>query len=319
MTQLKCAIISCPGLGDGLVSLVLSNNMHLNGWEAITYHEKYLIQLQSWFPHLPIHPFPSKNEIPKLLSSFDKIFVSYSSTSSFIQEIIREGKKEEDGKLIVLNPSYSKNIGKQPFYEDALFSPNVTIVKNIENFCHKLLQLPKCTKSNGLIVPYDLVHRKYLKRVILHPTSAKKGKCWEPKKYVKLALHLKQKGFMPIFIMSAEETSQWEWIKELDFQIKVFSGFDALAKFIYESGYMIGNDSGIGHLASSLGLPTISLFRSPRSAKIWRPGWGDNKIICPSRYIPNLSGFRLRDKKWQKFISVRKVLKNFEKLVQRSA
>jgi len=318
MTQLKCAVISCPGLGDGLVSLVLSNNMHLNGWEVITYHEKFLMQLQPWFPHLPIRAFPDQTEIPNLLTTFDKIFVSYSSSSTFVQELIKEGKKQERGKLIVLNPSYSKSVGKQPFYEDTFFSPKITVVRNIEIFCHKLLQLSKSTKSNGLIVPYDLQHRQHIKRVILHPTSAKKGKCWEQKKYVKLALQLKQKGYEPVFVMSAEETREWEWIKKLDLQLKVFSGFDALAKFIYESGYMIGNDSGIAHLASSLGLPTVSLFRSFRSAKIWRPGWGENKIICPPRYVPNLSGFRIRDKKWQKFISVRKVLRNFEKLVQRS-
>src|SRR5690348_18510042 len=33
-----CAVFSCQGMGDGLISLVLSNNLHLNGAEATTFH-----------------------------------------------------------------------------------------------------------------------------------------------------------------------------------------------------------------------------------------------------------------------------------------
>ena len=57
---MRCAVFSCKGLGDGLVSLVISHNMSINGWKVDTFHNKQLNQLQSWFPHLPISSFPKK-------------------------------------------------------------------------------------------------------------------------------------------------------------------------------------------------------------------------------------------------------------------
>ena len=316
MTQRKCANFSCPGLGDGLVSLVLSNNMHLNGWQVVTYHQKNLSQLQPWFPHLPILSYPQEKEIDAILAVNDKIFVSYSSTCPYIQMLIEKGKMQYPEKLFVLNPSYSSCFTKVPYYADAFFSPHFSIVSNIAKFCRNILHLEKQTKSSGIIVPYELLHRKYPKRVVIHPTGSRLGKCWDAEKFVKLALHLKSQNFSPVFVMSLAESYLWEDVKQQGLQLQLFSTFDALAKYIYESGFFIGNDSGIGHLASALGLPTLSLFRNFRMGKLWRPDWSKNSILYPPRYIPNISGLRLRDKKWQKFISVRKVVKKFMQMVQ---
>ena len=317
MSQRKCAVISCPGLGDGLLSLIVSNNMHLNGWEVTTYHDKKLCQLQQWFPHLPIVPFSHENSLQEFLSSFEKIFVSYSTSSKYIQNIISEGKKPQWNNVTVLNPCCSRSQGKQPFYEDACFSSNVPMVENLQQFCENILLLPKTTKSNGLIVPYDLVYRKYKKRVVIHPTSAKKGKCWSFAKYIKLAKQLKKEGFKPVFIADLLEQKKIEQKFLSNIEMPHFSHLGEVAKFIYESGYMIGNDSGIGHLASCLEIPTISLFRNNRVAKLWRPAWMKGEIVSPSPFIPNIAGFRLRDKKWQKFVSIKKILKRFHRLTAR--
>jgi ADP-heptose:LPS heptosyltransferase len=77
---------------------------------------------------------------------------------------------------------------------------------------------------------------------------------------------------------------------------------------------MIGNDSGIGHLASCLNLPTLIICRSKIAAPFWRPGWTSGEVILPPAWIPNLKGLRFRDKYWQKSITVPKVLKSFNLL-----
>ena len=74
---------------------------------------------------------------------------------------------------------------------------------------------------------------------------------------------------------------------------------------------MIGNDSGVGHLASCLGIPTLTICRSQMAANFWRPGWSKGAVITPPAWVPNLKGLRLRDQHWQKFISVKKVYKTF--------
>lgn len=72
---------------------------------------------------------------------------------------------------------------------------------------------------------------------------------------------------------------------------------------------MIGNDSGIGHLASCLGLPTITITKSTSKHYRWRPGWGKNRLInAPFQAKWHQKYF------WQFFISVNRVYKAFNSL-----
>lgn len=314
MTAPKCAVFSTPGLGDGIIALTISNNLHRNGWDVITYHEQQLSELQDWFLHLKIEKFPPLEKIDEVLHSFDRIFVFYSDSSIFIKSLIDIGKKKDPTQIIVINPCFSRNVGNQFYYEDSFFDPNLCMVDNIKNFCAEVLHLPNTTKSNGIIAPQGLVHRKYENRIVIHPTSSKDGKNWPAKKYVKLALHLKKLGFNPKFIVGPHERGDWEWLEKKDIEVPRFDRLDLLAKYIYQSGYFIGNDSGVGHLASCQNIPTLSIFRNKRFSKLWRPGWAVGKVIFPHPLIPNVFFYRLRDRQWKKFVPLKKVLKAFFQL-----
>ncbi len=308
--QKRCGIISCKGLGDGLIIMILSHNLSLNGYETTTFHNGDFCQLQKWFSHLPIEKFPKNPAC--FLNKFDKIFVAHDSVDPFIQAIIKEGKAECPDKIKVLNPSISKNAGEQPFYIDACFQRDISMVENMEKFCKKI-NLKKVVKENGIKCPYDLV--KNPKQVIIHPTSAKSGKMWAKEKYLKLSEKLKGRGFEPVFVLSKKEALLWQdALDQID--LRSFDNLDDLAKCVYESSYMIGNDSGIGHLASALNIPTLSIFRSKRSSVLWKPSWHAGFSVYPSELIPNISGFRLRDKFWKYFITKRKVFKTFLKLAK---
>lgn len=312
----RCLVISLKGLGDGVISLALSNNLYQNGFYVQTFHDGALTQLQNWAPHLPIKKFPPVESVSDIVKDFDHIFVFYDSVDPFIQAIIKEAKSNYPDKIKVINPSFSRTCGNQPYYEDASFRRDVSMIDNIENFCRNIINLKVVTKKNGLKCPYgNLILRKNKVRVAIHPTSAKIARSWSKEKFLDLYKKLKNNNFDPVFVMSDKEMSTWkEGLKE-EVHIEGFSSFDDLAKYIYESGYLIGNDSGIAHLASSLGLPVLCISRSKRTTDLWRPGWGIVKVVHPSTLIPNISGFRLRDKKWQFFISTKKVFKNFMKVV----
>lgn len=307
MNNKKAAVFSCKGLGDGLISLTLANNLFINGFKVDTYHPKKLYQLQNWFLDLKILPFPKDDKIDELINSYDIIFVSY-DTSSFISKLIEKGKQKNN--LIVLNPSPSKKIGSQPYYKDAYFDPTINMPENIERFCKAVLHLDKYVNVNNIRPLQHLIYNKNKDRVIIHPTSAKEGKNWPKIKYVKLAEYFKRINKNPVFVMSTEEKKGWIDIENRGYEVKAFDDLSDLASYIYESYAMIGNDSGIGHLASSLKIPTVTIFRNYRSSCLWRPGFYKNISIYPSRYIPNISSFRLRDKYWKKFISVKKVVKS---------
>jgi heptosyltransferase III len=309
---MKSAIFSCKGLGDGLICIALANNLSLNDFKVDIFHNT-LIEMSCFFKNFFIKKYPDILEIDQILSSYDQIFISYDESSSFIMQLIQKGKRKYEDKIYVLNPSPSKKIGSQPYYSDALFDPDVSMVDNIDFFCRKILKLNSTTKKINYTMPSDLVHKKYKNRVVIHPSSAKDSKNWTKEKYLELAILLKHKNFEPVFVLSEKEKNQFLIFEEKGFFLKSFDNLKDLTFFIYESSYMIGNDSGIGHLCSMLDIPTISIFRNYRSAKLWRPGWYRNIIIYPNRLIPNLSTYRLRDRHWKKFISSRKVFKIFFK------
>ena len=312
----RAGVFCHNGLGDGINCLVLSNNLQLNGWKVDTY-QNTIGSMQEWFPHLPVQPYPPLSELPRVLASYEWFFVVQNDTDEFVLRLIQEGKRRlpEQMKVIYLYPS--KHIVNEPYYPDCLTEPHLSIAENLRLFCEKILHLPKIARGNGFIPPADLTHRKFLKRVVVHPTSARITRNWPKEKFVKLALHLKEEGYQLAFVPGGpKEREQWKELIDLGFEVPGFPTLDLLARFIYESGFLIGNDSGLGHLASALGVPTLTFCRRRRWANMWGPSFTKGIVVCPSSLIPNIRGLRLRDRHWQKFITVGMARRAFERLVQ---
>ncbi len=304
----RCAVFSCLGLGDGLIALVLSNNLHLNGKAVETFHPS-LSGLQAWFPHLPIRPFPSEQERKSLLASFDKFYIIYEKTP-WMQGILEECQRLYPDRTVVLNPIATSR-SDYPYWEGGKFDGNRPFVENLYAYCKNHLGFTVVTKSNGIAVPENLCQRQFEKRVIFHPGSSRPGKNWSQEKFLQLAGHLKDRGFLPAMILTPAEREGWDL---RGVESPEFTSLSELAAYVCESGYMIGNDSGIGHLASCLGLPTLTVCRSVQASRFWRPAWAHGKVVTPSTWIPNIKGLRLRDQHWKKWISVRRVLRTFSSL-----
>ncbi len=310
---MKAAVFCQSGLGDGVFSLVLSNNLHLNGWSVDTY-QNAIQAMQEWVPQLPILEYPPESEIERLLSSYDWFFIVHNEASSFIQKLIAEGKRRvpERTKVFYLYPS--PKVVRHLYYRDTLSDPNVPIAENFRLFCEKMLKLEKITDSNGFRPPEGLVHRRHGSRVVIHPTASRKGKHWPKKKFEKLAFLLQAQGYEPIFVPGREQYGEWEQLNGRGIRVELFDTLDLLARFIYESGYFIGNDSGLGHLASFLGIPTLTIARNQRVMRLSRPSYARGVVVTPSSWIPNVSGFRIKDGYWKWLISVRRVLGGFKTL-----
>lgn len=306
----KAAIFCHNGLGDGMVTLVLPNNLHLNGWKVQVY-QNTIGSMQNWFPHLPVSAYPPVEELSTILNSYDWFFVVQNDTDPFVLKLIEEGKRRFPEKLKVLYLYPSRHIVNEPYYADCLTDPGLPVAENMRLLCERVLHLPKLTKSNGLIPPEGLVHQKFPKRVIIHPTSGRPTRNWPKEKFVKLALHLEAQGYEPVFVPGEQNLPEWQ-----DVPTRTFPTLDALARFIYESGYLVGNDSGLAHLASSLHIPTLIVCRRKTFAKLWAPSFYKGVVVTPYSWIPNIRGLRLRDRHWKKFISVERVKKAFQQLVR---
>jgi heptosyltransferase-3 len=310
----KAGVFCHNGLGDGINSLILSNNLHLNGYEVLTYHNM-IGSMQSWFPHLPIQLYPPLEDLHKILHAHDLYFVVWNDASDFIKQLIQEGKRRFPDRIKVLYLYPSHHIINEPYYADCLTDPTATIAQNMHIVCEQVLHLPKSTKNAGLIIPIKLTFKKHPKRIIIHPTSGRPTKNWPKEKFVKLALHLKIEGFHPVFIPGEQELSAWSDLADKGLEVANFHTLDDLAAFIYESEYLIGNDSGLGHLASALNIPTMTLFRRKAVAKMWAPSFTPGVVLTPSSLIPNIRGFRLRDRYWHRLITVNMARRGFERLL----
>lgn len=304
----RCAVFSCQGLGDGLISLVLSNNLRLNGREVVTFHP-FLDVIEPWFPDLPICKFPVAEDLETALAPFDRFFIIFEK-SPWMQAILQFCLKYHREKTTVLNPIATSR-SDYPYWEEGKFNGNRPFVENLYNYCKDVLKFAVVTKSNGIAVPKGVSVRKCEKRIVIHPMSSREGKNWSREKYLTLSSRLKSKGYSLAMILTQEERQGWD-LRGID--APIFIDLFEMASYVAESGYMIGNDSGIGHLASCLGLPTVTVCRSAQASKFWRPAWARGEVVTPSAWVPNLKGLRLRDKHWKKWISVEKVLKSFNTL-----
>lgn len=167
--------------------------------------------------------------------------------------------------------------------------------------------------------PKNLVYRKNLQRVTIHPTSSSKNKNWPPNRFIKLARKLRNHNWEPVFCVAPKEWNEWNNLLQNEFPLFQFPQLSDLAAFIYESAFMIGCDSGPGHLASCLAIPTLTIWKKleklsrPYSHR-WRPGWGFGLVIAPKFKTPIFN-----TQLWKYLISVTRVYDSFKKLVSESA
>ena len=296
---MKIAIFSCAGLGDCLNTLILSYNLQLRGNKVVTFHP-FMQQMQRWFPTLPISPFPPD------YTQFDQFIILY-ERSSWMQEVIVTCQKQYRKETIILNPIATPNTD-YPYWEEGRFDGRIPFADNLVLFCQNILGIPDAKKENGLVLPLGLKPRSCLRQVAIHPTSSRKGKNWPRYKFVKLAAMLRRDGYNPVFVVSPKEREEWP-------EAPAFQDLDAMLQIVTQSEFMIGNDSGIGHWASLVGVPSLIFFKTERGADFWRPSFFAPHIsLVPRGWLPNIKGMRWKDWYWHLGISVQRAAASFHKL-----
>jgi len=327
-SESDCRIALFPsfGLGDGLLFLIIANNLRRNGFK-VTFYSDFIAQLQDWFPGIEVKAFPaSLYELESSLPHYDLIiseghsviarsypqsaypilaknyvFIGLSRFSQDLtnienQSLLQKIKNKENRERLLQIAECGGTVLSR-------FKPKHSMVANVTAFCREMMKLKQVTKSNGLVPPADLTYQKYKNRVIIHPDSTNLAKNWLPTQFMKLAWYLKREGWFPAFTVSPEEYPKWESTVGKDFAMPFFNSLSDLASYIYESGIMIGNDSGIGHLASNLGIPTITI-RSKRDPYYrWRPGWHINKVVIPLVSVKIAGKYY-----WRRSLPVRRVI-----------
>ena len=303
----RAAVISRQGLGDGLMMMIASYHLKLSEYEVTFYHRLFH-ELKDFFSGYTFKDLPL--EISEF-SGFDLIIIEHYECD-LIKELIRQRDKMK-GKVHVIYPSFNEKYFSSPHLSDFLCKKNVSMNSNIQLATAKILGSSNVSKINGISIPPDLSHRKYIKRVVLHPTSNDDKKNWAKRKFIKTFNLLKEEGFSPIFSLAPHEVKYFD---QENISFISFKTFHELACFIYESGYLIGNDSGPAHLSSNLNIPTIVIASNPNLMKLWKPDFHKTNVITAPSFIPNIKLLRLRNRCWPYFITTNMLFKQFKNMMK---
>ena len=326
----RIALVPSMGLGDSLIYVLLAVNLARAGYR-VTLVSNHLAYLAEWLPQLDILPFPPPEQTDQLQSRYDLVVADCGGIVAAIDKPAAELAKHYVfvGTLKVKRDFVFDHTGRvrERFGEEkaaclvplaraagpirVIADDRATMVEQVVAFCRERLGILQASDELGLRLPEHYQYRRHQRRVMLHPTSYNPKKNWPWQKYLRLARRLRASGYEPEFVLSPKERGQWAGFFEAEFPVPTLADTKALAIYLYESGYVIGNDSGVGHLASALGIPVLTLYRKRRDGFCWRPGWGDNEVVRPW-----LSLGALR-KAWMYCLSVSRVKRAFDRLAAR--
>ena len=287
----KIAFICSPRLGDSLIAMVVVNNLVLNEYQVDVFSD-YLYELRSWFPWAKIFPALSLSSNQNMESMADYAVILHMYSSKLAEDLANWHERS-----LVLADSY--------LYKERMLQVDIQVA-----VCYEILGLDNVMRNNGIRGIPGLSLRGKSRRIVIHPTSSHKRKSWLSSKFIRLAEILEGQGWQPSFIVSQDERLMWQKLVKAEW-LPYFSSLDEVASFIYEAAFFIGNDSGIGHLASSLGIPTLTLLLRPGVARQWRPGWSCSEVVLPPWWLITRP---LKEKFWCYCVSVKKVLCQFNLL-----
>lgn len=289
----RVAFSMSNAIGDSLVSMIIVRHLQLSGVD-VTVFGAPANALREWFPDVEVFPRLNEETLAEQLAPFDTVF-----QMQWNQPL--PGLRTAHPRVVTLH--------------DVEFGDRQgCMAERFVNYCRDQLAIAGADLDNGMRAPRDLVHRRNMKRVVIHPEASTEDKRWLSARFVKLAARLKARGYDPVFVIAPHERERWSGLSQHGISAPVFETIGALASYVYESGWFIGNDSGVGHLASNLGIPAVSLFRRRRVAERWRPAWGATRVVLPWQWVPTAY---LKEKFWRQTITCSRVLAAFDRLRQR--
>ncbi|WP_137818626.1 glycosyltransferase family 9 protein [Pseudomonas sp. 2FG] len=321
-------VVPSLGLGDSLIYLIVANNLARAGYR-VTLLSNHLAHLAGWLPSIRVLPFPAPEQTQALCEAYDLVLSDCGSIVTSLkqdpawlaqrcvfvgtlrvkQDYIQDHGERLSARLGADKASLMRALAACAGPIRTINDDSVTMVEQAVEFCRTKLAIQNASPEVGFAVPGEFVARRHQRRVMLHPVSYNAKKNWPYGKYLRLARRLRQQGFDPQFVLSPKERAEWAPRFEAEFAVPQFADTQELAAYLYESGYVIGNDSGVGHLASALGVPVLTIYRKRRDGFCWRPGWGRNEVVRPSISLGAIKHA------WMAFLSVSRAQRAFKRLV----
>lgn len=329
------ALVAYDSLGDGLIYLMIAENLRLNGFRVTCYGNS-LSSLAGWLPQLTLRRYPDMRTLESELAGFDMVLCS---PPSFVRHRASEAELRrwaERYVLICISRSFPEywRVDHTRRIEAALPAEKArrlrrlaacsgcirhrrfsgeTMVQIAVSFMQERMGLEQVTPDLQLHAPAKLEHRRHRDRIVLCPDSATpQRKDWTPARIVDLAARFRAEGLDPKIVGAPANVDRWQRLAADVCEAPALNSVEALAGYLYESGVVVAGDSGSGHLASFLQVPTVTIHRRRNRRFAWRPGWAPGEVVGPVVTL-GLGRTQL----WRPFIPASKVVDAVERLSSR--
>lgn len=120
------------------------------------------------------------------------------------------------------------------------------------------------------------------RRLLLHPGSGGRAKCWSLQNFEQVARLARDAGWSVAWLLGPVELDLYD--NDLPERLRTIApvvahdDIEAAARLIAMADAFVGNDAGTTHLAAALGVKTIAIF-GPTDPAVWRPLGPDVRTI----------------------------------------
>ncbi|WP_461535011.1 glycosyltransferase family 9 protein [Spongorhabdus nitratireducens] len=294
LKQSRIAITPIATLGDGLIFLVVAQCLADQG-HHVCFYSNTLQGLNNWFPDIEIKPLPQGGDLTAELNQADLVIcdphqphaaqrIKGSTLLSAKSAWITTSRMPSGQPIATINPKLSFSVLGTEMPDGTLCRRhlgNLSMVRFAMEYCRDAFGCQQPRKHPRLQVPSRLRFRSRRERVAIFPETPIPENNYPLKYYLKIARELRDNGCIPEFVLTPGQQQKLGLdLTLLGLRHRSFDDLGSLAEYIYESGCVISNDSGGGHLSSLLNIPTVTIYKK-RDEFEWRPGWKNSHIVRP--------------------------------------
>ncbi len=103
-------------------------------------------------------------------------------------------------------------------------------------------------------------------KAVIHPSSGSARKNPQIELFLRIEEYLKKHGYEVIYLIGEAD----KWVKKYVSRIYESENPTEMAKALSNARLFVGNDSGVSHLASYVGVPSF-IFYGPTDPLVWKP------------------------------------------------
>lgn len=306
-------IVPFPALGDITICLRLAQTFHQAGYK-VNFYTDMMADAQTIFDWVTI----CSSESVKNVDLSDEYLLM--DVLSPISEQILSKVIESKNCVLFTAKSFPKEIKKLRLahFQGELLPDRAlclndkqgkSMVEWADDFTEKVFGLKASQTLPEVRLPAQTETAQ--DKVIIFPTTPNPKKNYWLGGFAKIASKLMKNGKEPqIVVVPAEQESVRKSFSELE--VHSFSSIADLMVFMADARVVISNDSGGGHLAAMLGIPTITITRKSENF-VWRPGYGKAYVVTPL-FTFKLGGGHI----WRPLVSQKKIISRALLLTRRS-